>query len=30
VTRGEVNESQSKFLAGTWPMSQNQPNVPIF
>jgi hypothetical protein len=25
ATRGGVNGSQSKFLTGTWPMSQNQP-----
>jgi hypothetical protein len=25
-----VNGSQSKFLAGTWPMSQNQPETPLF
>jgi hypothetical protein len=30
ATRGRMNESQSKFLVGTWPMSQNQPNVPLF
>jgi hypothetical protein len=30
ATRGRMNGSQSKFLIGTWPMSQNQPNVPLF
>jgi isochorismate synthase EntC len=30
VTRGGVNGSQSKFLAGTWPISQNQPDTPLF
>jgi hypothetical protein len=25
-----VNESQSKFLSGTWPISQNQPETPLF
>jgi hypothetical protein len=24
-----VNESQSKFLNGTWPISQNQPETPL-
>jgi hypothetical protein len=27
---GGVNGSQSKFLNGTWPMSQNQPETPLF
>jgi hypothetical protein len=26
---GGMNGSQSKFLVGTWPMSQNQANVPL-
>jgi hypothetical protein len=30
VTRGGVNESQSKFLTETWPMSQNQPETHLF
>jgi hypothetical protein len=30
VTRGEVNGSQSKFLSGTWSISQNQPDVVLF
>jgi hypothetical protein len=30
ATRGGVNASQSKFLNGTWHMSQNQYNVPLF
>jgi hypothetical protein len=30
ATRVGVNGSQSKFLAGTWPMSQNQPETPFF
>jgi hypothetical protein len=31
VTRGGgVNGSESKFLTGTWPISQNQPNDPLF
>jgi hypothetical protein len=25
-----VNGSQSRFLKGTWPISQNQPNAPLF
>jgi hypothetical protein len=25
-----VNGSQSKFLTGIWPMSQNQPDVPLY
>jgi hypothetical protein len=25
-----VNGSQSKFLAGTWPISRNQADVPLF
>jgi hypothetical protein len=25
-----VNGSQSKFLRGTWPISQNQPETPLF
>jgi hypothetical protein len=29
VTRG-VNESQSKFLAETWPISKIKPNTPLF
>jgi hypothetical protein len=27
---GGVNGSQSKFLTGTWPISQNQPETPLF
>jgi hypothetical protein len=27
---GGVNGSQSKFLTGIWPMSQNQPDVPLY
>jgi hypothetical protein len=27
---GRVNGSQSKFLVGTWPISRNQPDAPIF
>jgi hypothetical protein len=27
---GGVNGSQSKFLSGTWPISQNQPETPLF
>jgi hypothetical protein len=30
ATRGGVNGSQSKFLTGTWPISQNQPETPLF
>jgi hypothetical protein len=30
VTRGEVNERQSKFLEETWPISQTEPNAPLF
>jgi hypothetical protein len=30
ATRGGVNESQSKFLEGTWPISQNQPDALLF
>jgi hypothetical protein len=30
TNRGGVNGSQSKFLAATWPISQNQPDVPHF
>jgi hypothetical protein len=30
ATRGGVNGSQSKFLTGIWPMSQNQPDVPLY
>jgi hypothetical protein len=30
TTRGEVNESQSKFLEGTWPISQNRPDAHLF
>jgi hypothetical protein len=30
ATRRGVNGSQSKFLAGTWPMSQNQPETLLF
>jgi hypothetical protein len=30
MTRGEVNESQSKFLVGTWPMSQIGSNALLF
>jgi hypothetical protein len=30
ATRGRVNESQSKFLIRTWPISQNQPESPLF
>jgi hypothetical protein len=25
-----VNESQSKFLVGTWPISQSEPDVHLF
>jgi hypothetical protein len=28
--RGGMNESQLKFLDGTWPMSPNQPNASLF
>jgi hypothetical protein len=28
--KGGVNGSQSKFLDGTWPISQNQPDAPLF
>jgi hypothetical protein len=27
---GGVNGSQSKFLTGTWPMSQSQTDVPLY
>jgi hypothetical protein len=27
---GGVNGSQSKFLAGTWPISRNQLDAPLF
>jgi hypothetical protein len=27
---GRVNESQLKFLTGTWPISQTEPDVPLF
>jgi hypothetical protein len=30
ATRGGVNGSQSKFLTGTWPISQNQPEPSLF
>jgi hypothetical protein len=30
TTRGWVNGSQSKFLSEIRPISQNQPNVPLF
>jgi hypothetical protein len=30
ATRGGVNESQSKFLEGTWPISQTETNTPLF
>jgi hypothetical protein len=30
ATRGAVNESQSKFLTESWPMSQIQPDAPLF
>jgi hypothetical protein len=30
ATRGGVNGSQSKFLIGTWPISQNRPDAPLF
>jgi hypothetical protein len=30
VDQSGVNESQSKFLEGTWPISQNQLKVPLF
>jgi hypothetical protein len=30
ATRGGVNGSQSKFLTGIWPMSQSQPETPLF
>jgi hypothetical protein len=30
LTRGEVNESQLKFLVGTWPISQIKPDAPLF
>jgi hypothetical protein len=30
ATRGGVNGSQSKFLTGIWPMSQNQPETTLF
>jgi hypothetical protein len=29
-TGRRVNGSQSKFLSGTWPISQNQPDAPLF
>jgi hypothetical protein len=28
--RWGVNESQSKFITGTWPIFQNQPDTPLF
>jgi hypothetical protein len=28
--RGGVNRSQTKFLDGTWPISQNRPDDPLF
>jgi hypothetical protein len=30
ATRGGVNESQSKFLTRTWPISQNRSDTPLF
>jgi hypothetical protein len=30
VTKGGVNGSQSKFLSGTWPISQIEPDNPLF
>jgi hypothetical protein len=27
---GGVNESQTKLLTGTWLISQNQPDAPLF
>jgi hypothetical protein len=30
VTREWVTGSQSKFLVGTWPISRNQPDAPLF
>jgi hypothetical protein len=30
ANRGGVNGSQSKFLTGTWPISQNQSETPLF
>jgi hypothetical protein len=30
ATRGGVNGSQSKFLTEIWPVSQNQPGVPLY
>jgi hypothetical protein len=30
VTRGWVNESQSKLLDGTWSIYQNRPNTSLF
>jgi hypothetical protein len=30
TTRGGVNGCQSKFSLRTWPMSQNQPETPLF
>jgi hypothetical protein len=30
ATRGGVNGSQSKFLVGTWPISQIEPDAPLF
>jgi hypothetical protein len=27
---GGVNGRQSKFLAGTWPISRNRPDIPLF
>jgi hypothetical protein len=30
ATRGGVNGSQSTFLTGIWPMSLNQPDVPLY
>jgi hypothetical protein len=30
ATRGGLNGSQSKFITGTWPTSQNQLDVPFF
>jgi hypothetical protein len=30
ATREGLNGSQLKFLAGTWPISQNQPEAPLF
>jgi hypothetical protein len=30
MIREGLNESQSKFLKGTWPIFQNRPDVPLF